>query len=160
MNITLQDAAVIAQLTSSTILVATAFMVWIQIREVRRSTYATAFKTIYDILQDEEVRKQRGHVMNELAEKDYSSWTAADVKAAEKVCHTYDSVGIMCRNGMIPTKIIVDSWANSLQTTWKILRPLIEDYRETRNFNRHWDDFQWLAKKAKNFQRENQDSVN
>ena len=137
----------------SLIALITAIFILLQVKEIKRATYTGAFKAIYEILQDEEKRKARGHVLNVLSKKEYKDWTDEDKKIAEKVCHNYDSAGIIVRNKMLPTKIVADSWGDSLRRCWSILHPLVRDYRTTRNSDEFWDDFEWLAKKAKKYQK-------
>ena len=67
--------AVVAQVVSAIILVVTAIILWVQISETRRATYASAFKAVYDMLQDETKREDRGFVLGELGVKYFSTWT-------------------------------------------------------------------------------------
>ncbi|WP_459546674.1 DUF4760 domain-containing protein [Nocardia sp. X0981] len=73
---------------------------------------------------------------------------SAGIQRAEKVCHSYYCVGIMCRNGFIPTNVVADSWGDSLRTCWNGLQPLVEKYRSERNPPQLWDEFPWLAERA------------
>ncbi len=150
MNIS--QVATLAQSVSAAILLITAVVLWVQVRETRRSAYATAFKAIYEMLQDEGKRADRGFVMIELSKKPYDTWTPDEKKRAERVCHNYDAVGIICRNHLLPTKLIADSWGDSLRRCWRILEPLVYEYRIARNANEFWDDFQWLSKQAARYQ--------
>ena len=76
---------------------------------LRKTVYAQAFKTAMDVLQAPEVRQARGVVLYELKNKPLHEWTHQQVRAAEVVCHTYDSVAIMVRHEMIPVAYIADS---------------------------------------------------
>jgi hypothetical protein len=144
---------IIANIVSVLILLTTAIIAAIQINEIRRATYATAFKAIYDIIQAEDIRAARGIVQRNLKEKPLGTWTEEEIKAAEKVCHSYDSVGIMIRNNMVPVEVVADSWGDSLRKTWRILSPLVASYRVQRNSNEFWDDYEWLAKQAEKYQK-------
>ncbi|MDP2788486.1 MAG: hypothetical protein Q8O46_00330 [bacterium] len=146
------DISAIVQIASAVILVVTAIILWIQISETRRATYATAFKAVYDMLQDEAKRDDRGFVLGELAEKSFETWTLLEKKRAERVCYNYDAVGIICRNRLLPTHLVADSWGDSLRRCWKILAPLVSQYRTARNSNEFWDDFEWLARQAEQYQ--------
>jgi TIR domain len=117
----------------------------------QRATYATAFKVVYDILQSDTCRDARGFVFDELREKPFGEWTRDDRKQAERVCQSYDSVGIMCKNHFIPVDVVADSWGSSLWDLWNILSPLVREYRDKRKSEEFWDDFQWLANQAKAF---------
>ncbi len=143
----LNIANIIALLTLAIALI---FAIY-QIIEMKRATYATSFDIIMNILQTKERREERRIVMEVLKEKEIKNWTPEERIAAENVCQSYDTAGIMIKNRMLPVDIIADSWGNSIRTTWKILKPLVLEYREKRNSLEFWDDFEWLANKAGNF---------
>lgn len=129
--------------------------VWIlarQLREIQRATYAQSFYTAADRLQDEKLREARGVIFS-LSDTPYKDWTTEQKRTGEIVCHNYDVVGILVRNQMLPEEIIVDSWGDSLRRLWSILSPLVEEYRTERQFPEFWDDFQYLAEKAIEFQK-------
>jgi len=90
------------------------------------------------------VRKAR-RILFGLAEKELSKWTEQEIFEAEKACHTYDSIGIMIHNHLLPLNIIV-SWRYSVVQSWNIASPLVEKYREDRSAPDFWDDFEWFAK--------------
>jgi hypothetical protein len=119
---------------------------------MRLATTATAFSKAVEIIQDEERRKDRGRVF-ELSERKlpYASWSEADRHAGERVCHSYDQVGIMIRAGMFPKELIVDSWGDSLRRIWPILDPMVRKYRKLKGSREYWDDFEWLANEAEVF---------
>ncbi|NUP25223.1 MAG: hypothetical protein HOQ44_00750 [Nocardia sp.] len=133
--------------TASIALVAAALVVW-QVFEMRKTSYASAFKAVYDILQSESLRQDRRLVMRELRTRDHTAWSDEEIQRAERVCHSYDCVGIMCRSGFIPADVVADSWGDSLRTCWNVLEPLIGKYRGDRNAPELWDDFEWLARRA------------
>jgi hypothetical protein len=86
-----------------------------QIKEMRRATYAAAFKAVYDMLQTDDVRNARRFVFVTLANKSFDSWTEEEKREAEKVCNSYDTAAIMVRNGMIPVQVVADNWGDSLR---------------------------------------------
>jgi hypothetical protein len=132
---------------SSIILLLTAIIYGWQTLVLRRSSFANAFIAARNILQSESVRNARA-IIFALKDKDMGNWTKEELKAAQKVCHTYDSIGIMVRNKILPEKFIIDHYCESLAKTWEILEPLVEKYREEREFPGFWDDYEWLAKKG------------
>ncbi|TQM25779.1 DUF4760 domain-containing protein [Nocardia bhagyanarayanae] len=140
-------AAAAGVATAVIALVAASLVVW-QVTEMRKTTYVSAFKAVYDMLQAEGIRQDRRFVMRELRIRNLDTWTEDDILRAERVCHSYDSVAIMCRNGFIPTDVVADSWGDSLRTCWSVLRPLVEKYRSDRGAPELWDDFAWLAGRA------------
>ncbi len=120
------------------------------LEQARLSTMASAFAKAVDIIQDELKRTDRGTIFS-IQDKKYSDWTEVEREAGERVCHSYDQVGIMIRAGMFPKELIVDSWGYSLRRIWPILKPLVIDYRTKKDSDEFWDDFQWLAEEAQAF---------
>lgn len=121
---------------------------------MKKSTMATAFSKAVEILQSESLRKDREKIFSN-QDKHYDQWGKEEKDIGERVCHTYDQVGIMIRAGMFPKILIVDSWGYSLRRTWPILKPLVYDYRLKKDSNEFWDDFEWLAGEAIIFKAQN-----
>ena len=142
----------IAGSVSAVVTLVTAIFVVRQIKEMKKSTHASSFKTVCDILQNQQNREARGFVLNVLQAKPFDDWSEEDIKIAEKVCESYDSVGIMCKHEYIELKVIADSWGDSLRKTWKILSPLVSKYRVNRNSKEFWDDYEWLARESEKYQ--------
>jgi hypothetical protein len=119
-------------------------------RAMQETIYAQSFKTAVDILQSDATRAARGVIL-ELQEKQILL-TSEHWSAAERVCHTYDSVGILVKQKMLPIEFIADSWGDSLRRTWEILKPFVEKKREEKNSLEYWDDYEFLATEALKFQ--------
>lgn len=126
----------------------TAVIMSSQTGEMKRATHAAAFKSVFDILQAEDVRAARGYVINHLAGMDHELWGSIQVENAEKVIYTYDAVGVMIRNGMLPANIVVDHWGNSLRKCWPALEVHVLHVRKERSAKELFDDFEWLAGEA------------
>jgi hypothetical protein len=135
------------------VLIATLLYIQREVHLARISTYAGAYKAIVEIIQAEEIRAARRYLFEILEKKPFEAWNQEDRHAAEKVCHTYDSVGQMVRYGFIPKHYVVDSWGASLRRTWAITLPLVYEFRQQNNAAEIWDDYEWLAKEAKAFQK-------
>ena len=116
---------------------------------LRRSSYAECYDIVIRRLQDENVRKARAELfkLNE-ARKAASEWTDNEKEAAEIVCHTYATVGMMARDGTIPMRI-VRNWDYSLVKSWVAAEPLVLKYRQERKAPDLWNDFEWLAKQLR-----------
>lgn len=115
---------------------------------LRKTIEAQTFRTAMDLLQAENVRQARGIVLSRLRAVPFELWKDGDRSAAETVCHTYNSVGLMVRYKMIPLEYIVDSWGTSIRRTWKIVKPLVKRYRQRRRSGDHWVDYEYLAQQA------------
>ncbi len=112
------------------------------------AVHAQAHKAAVDILQQEDIREARRYVLTRITDPGCAPGNHDERKAAEKVCHTYDSVGQMVKYGMLPLSFIVDNWGDSLRRTWRILKPLVNRYRCERNAPEFWDDYEYLAVEA------------
>lgn len=115
--------------SSGFVAVSIVVLLW-QVRKLSHATAAQSFFSAAERLQDESLRGDRKYVFDlRDAETPMSSW---DLPRVERVCHNYDVVGIMVRNGMLPKRMIIDSWGDSLYRSWPIVFPLIEKYRAER----------------------------
>ena len=143
-----ETITLILQVVSSSLLLISVIFVYRRVREMRASTFATAYKAAIDILQNDEIRSARKYVFTKLKQKAFNKWNNKDIAEAEKVCQAYDAVGQMVRAGMLLEEYIVDNWKAGLKESWTILSPLVTKYREERNSLNDWDDYEYLAKKA------------
>lgn len=141
------EVTAIATAASSVIIIVSVVFLIIQIIELRRATQAQTFATALEKLQNEEIRAARRTVF-QLKDKNCVNWSEDEIKEAEKVCHTYDSVAIMVRNKLLPITII-ENWKYSLTHSWEILSPLITKYRNERPHPELWENFEWLATRLK-----------
>jgi hypothetical protein len=137
--------AIGSAVTALIIFVSVILLVW-QVRELRRAAYAQAYTYLANVLQDKDVRSARRVVFG-LA-KDLSKWTSEERLMAEKVCHTYDILGVMVRHGMVQEKVAL-GWKRSLMKSWCILQPLANEYRAGRPDPDLWESFEWLAERAR-----------
>jgi hypothetical protein len=138
----------ICNCVSLPILLFTLFVLIRQTSLLQQSNYATAYQVARDILQDQDIRNARNYVLNALKNKSYENWDDQDKAEAEKVCQSYDSVGQMVRNKMLPKEYIVDNWLAGLKKSWELLQPFVKDYRAKWDYPKHWDDYEYLAKEA------------
>ena len=92
---------------------------------------------------DEEVRQARRRVY-ELEYTSTMEWNHQDRMQAEIVCHNFDVVGDMLEKGLI-TKRVIENWDFTIKRCWKIVKPLIEQYRMERPHPGLWIYFQRLA---------------
>lgn len=114
---------------------------------LQKTIYAQAYKTANDVLQHEAVRSARRYAFNELRTKPFEHWSDDDRRQAEIVCHTYNTVGNMVRNSIMPVEYVVDTWGGSVQQCWHILKPLVK-YRQDREWPMLWASFEYLSDQA------------
>ena len=141
--------SIVLPIINTTMIFITCWFIILQVIEMRRTTHAQAYGIAREILQDEKVRAARKTIFN-LGEKATSlnNWTQDEIRAAEIVCHTYDTVGQMIRNKLLPIKYIIDSWGPSLRKSWPIVSPLVIKDRDKWDAIEAWDDYEWLFIKA------------
>lgn len=121
-----------------------------QLKLMRAAMNAQTYTAALQQLQYESVREARSrliHLGNE--GKQPPEWSDCDRRQAEVVCHTYDTVAIMIRNDLLKESMILDNWGHSIVRTWDIVKPLVLQYRTERNASRIWDDYEWLAERAR-----------
>jgi hypothetical protein len=118
-----------------------------QIREARKAAVGQAFLGIVAVVQDQSMREARRRVFA-LRDTDLNQWTEENISDVEKVCQSYDIFGILCRHRLVPTKMVIDSWRDSLTLAWSICEPYVASLRAQREAPEFWDDFEWLAKQA------------
>jgi hypothetical protein len=137
-----------AAFVSSASVFASIVVLLLQVKKLTAATAAQSFFSAAERLQDESLRKDRSYLFGlRDSETPASGW---EISRVERVCHNYDVVGIMVRDKMLPKNLIIDSWGYSLYSSWPIVKPLIEKYRETRGPN-FWDDYERLSKEAEKY---------
>jgi len=130
-----------------------------QARKNLLAIQADSYFKVLDTLQSDEVIKARKIVFS-LRDfdtgiiKKYDRWSDSEKTAAEELMRKYDSIGIMAFNEMIPYELIVDSWGSSLRRSWIIVEKHLEFLRNKRNAPEFWDDYEWLVKKAREYETE------
>ena len=127
-------------------------LIW-QVLLLRKATHAQTMAVVIKQLQDEQVRKARQYVFQNLKGKtDFNKWTASEVEAAELVCHNYDTVAIMVYQGMAPKKLIVSNWGNSIAKIFPIVEPMIRHYeQDRREQGLIWHNFERLFRDSVTF---------
>jgi hypothetical protein len=126
-------------------------LIYHQLRSMQISTTATAFSKALEILQNEEIRKDRKAIFA-LQNVPFEEWDESQKLAGERVIHTYDQVGIMIRAKMFNKQLIVDSWGNSLRMAKPLLMPLVLEYRSKWKSEEIWNEFEWLCNEAEKLQ--------
>ncbi len=146
----MQVVALSIQAMSTVILLITVLILSRQAGEARRAAYAQSFEVVYGLLQTQDVRAARGHVLGPLREskKAFEDWDDFDIEKAEQVCASYDAAAIMCDHEMLPIVVLADSWGRSYIECWETLQPLVLKYRKTRG-NEYWNDFELMSSHAR-----------
>ena len=109
------------------VILITAILAVLQLREISRSRKVTAFVDISQFLQREEIRDARGTLI-EASRKDFKDWSEGEKEAAEKACSTYNVAGIMVVKKLIEKDLVVDEWRDSIIKYWEAAEPMIKEY--------------------------------
>lgn len=118
--------------------------------------HAQAYGVAHGILQPPNVREARRKIFQNFANDDFAHPEVLSPDArdsAEVVCHTFDSVGLLVRHGLLPAKHVAYPYAHSLRQSWRILSPLIVAYRASREAPELWTAFEELASIAADFKK-------
>ncbi|WP_133794445.1 DUF4760 domain-containing protein [Actinokineospora alba] len=73
----------------------------------------------------------------------YESMDQSLKEKFEKVCRTYDLVGIAGHNKMLPHGIIVTEWGNSIIRLHELCQPYLDELRQERG-PAFWNNFSQL----------------
>ena len=142
-----QILAALGAASTALVILITAILALLQLKEASRARKVAAFTDISRFLQREEIRKAR-RTLFEIPEKSFKDWTIEEIEEAEKACHPYDLAGIMVSEKLIEENLIVHKWRYSIIRCWEAAEPMVNAYRKDRG-NDFWGDFEWLYKKAK-----------
>ena len=132
-----------ATIGTGVVLAVTLIVVFRQLGSSGKAQELQGFIQVVDWLQREEIRKAR-RIVYELENTDLLYWGTADKWEVEKVCYNFDVVGDMIKKRLIK-KRVVDNWEFNIKRCWRIVKPMVEKYREDRKFPRLWEYFEWMA---------------
>lgn len=130
----------------------TGVFVAIQVRAMQLANRASAFSIIFSTLQSEDVREARKRILD-IHDK-YSTWNPDTKKDAEKIGHTYDTVGILLKRGVVPYSYVIEEWHDSIIKCWGKCSDMIEEYRISRGDD-FWDEFETLYNRSIKFEKRN-----
>ena len=79
--------------------------------------------------------------------KPLDNWTKEDNESAIKVCGQFHFIGVLIHEGLIPGKLVAETWFCSISKCHKILQPFLIKMRQERD-PRYWTGFDFLAKQV------------
>lgn len=129
----------------------TAIFAYRQLREIKKSRQSDAFMNLIRILQAEEIRQERGFLIQNLSKKKFVQWTDEEKAQAERVCHTYDTAGLMCLNKHIDSALVLASYHDSIVKCWEAAQPMISEHKKVRGDD-VWFGFEKLYGMAKKYE--------
>ena len=119
-----------------------------QLRELQASNYFQAFAHLREMLQAPGLPESRRMVYNSAPGTIDLSSEGNPHAAARNVCRTFDTLGTMVRQRMIPKRMAIDLWGDALVRTYRILGPSLEKYRKQVDRPGLWVNYGWLAGEA------------
>ncbi len=123
-----------------------------QLIELRNSRQLDAFINLIQVLQKEDIREARRILIEKVAKKEYKDWSLDERKQSERVCHTYDTAGIMSSKKHIDGKLVVANWHDSITKCWEAAKPMIMEHRKERGKD-FWDNFEELYNEAVKYEK-------
>lgn len=144
------EISLIFNIVNAVVIILTGIFVAWQVRLMQLANRASAYSIIFSILQSEEIREARKKILG--TNEPYSNWTIDLKNHAEKVGHTYDTIGIMLKRGVVPYSYVVEEWHDSIIKCWEKTKDMIGEYRGYRGDD-FWDDFETLYEKSTDFEK-------
>jgi hypothetical protein len=143
----LTDIANIAQIIEGAVAIVL-LLIAADIREAMKARHLEGIRYIKSLIGSEEASDRRKWVYQELKKE---SWPlpAEDQKKALAICRDFDHIGFLCRKGLVPVDLVVETYNRNIVDMWDRLERFIIQWRqETRDKDYFWE-FEWLANKAK-----------
>ena len=116
-------------LVSSLTLLCLLYTLWQQQRDLtqtrealRQSLNMQGLLEVRQVLQAEEVRRSRSRVQEIGFPSDPDRWTAPDWDDVERVCHTFQFVGILVESDLLDRDLIFSTWGRPIQQCWEKVR--------------------------------------
>ncbi len=128
-----------------------------QLSETKRTADIDCFLRAASILQDETLRSDRAFLFlhESIDSKSPDSWFLDRTTSAERVCSSYDLVGILLKKGLLPKDLILDAWSDSIKKSWQATRDLV-DFRRKRDGDSIWNHFEWMNKEAEDWRKDSE----
>ena len=101
-----------------------------QLAVSREASVAQNLIALASMLQAEDVRAARTHLIMTTRGKDYTSWNEADRSAAAKVCATYGPTGMILKTSHSLRTPIFATFGPSIRECYSVLKPFIENMQQ------------------------------
>lgn len=142
-----QVLMLLVQIATSLVLAVTLVVFFFQLLAMRSASRAQNILSALQYIQEPETREARKHVIQIVQGKDFSVWDDNDRRKVSTVCSTYDILGILIRQELIPLQIVTENWGRSIRLCYPVCEPWIRKLRESEG-PEYWDEFEWLYKQA------------
>lgn len=123
-----------------------------QVSVARSSSRAQSLLAVLDYLQRPDIRDSRREVLTVLMAVPVSAWSEEQRATASNASASYDLVGTLLRSGVVESGPIIQNYGASIIRCHEVCTPMIEGFRGGMSAalaRSYWDDFDWLAEKAR-----------
>lgn len=119
-------------------------------KALNKTLYAQSFKVAMDIIEAPNVIQARRVVWTNLSDKrdDWKNWRDNDKPHVDLVSRTFETVGTMVRQELLPASYIIETWSVPIVRNWWIMELHLKGMRVQRNDPFIAKDFEWLEEKA------------
>jgi hypothetical protein len=123
-----------------------------EIRESVRSRHLDGMTYVRSLIGTQEASDHRKWVYQELKK---TSWPLSpeDDTRALAICRDFDHIGFLCRRGLIPTSLVVETYNRNILEMWHRLERFVVQWRQERRDEDYFWEFEWLACKAQEAKR-------
>jgi hypothetical protein len=122
------------------------------IRESVRSRHLDGMRYVRSLIGTQEASDDRKWVYQELKKASWPLPSEVDTRALA-VCRDFDHIGFLCRRGLIPTSLVVETYNRNIVEMWDRLERFIGQWRQERRDDDYFWEFEWLARKAEEAKR-------
>lgn len=138
--------AQIVQMICAIILLFWAIFIGRDIRESIKARHLDGMKYVRDLLTTPEAAEKRRWVYQDL-EKATKPLSAENLDRVRSICRDFETVGLLCRKGLLPIDIIVETYSRNILEMWPRLKPSIDELRQAKD-PYYFLEFEWLANQA------------
>jgi hypothetical protein len=146
--------AAVSQLAEAIAVVVALLYAWQQVRAMRREQLLGAIWEIYRELHSSETRHARRYVyrnralyetLTSIDDSDLSHLPEEARGNAERVGNTFDRVGYVVYQGLIPARFVLDGYYHVIARCWIVLEPFVQAVRAYTGENSYQQYFEYLA---------------
>jgi hypothetical protein len=118
-----------------------------EIREAVRARHLDGVKYVKELIGTQEASNNRRWVYQELEEANRPLLPEDESRVLD-ICRDFDHIGYLCRKELIPVDLVVETYNRNILDMWNRLEEFINMWRQQRNDDDYFWEFQWLAEKA------------
>ena len=126
------------------------------IRESIKARHLEGIRYVRGLLGSEDASDRRKWVYQDLRRAEWPL-SSDDEKKALAVCRDFDHIGFLCRKGLIPVDLVVETYNRNIVDMWNRLERFVTQWRQQRSDEDYFWEFEWLTHKAEAAKRQ-QDS--